>query len=176
MTDFEHLTERMPAVARGRGEWGAAEATHLASCAACRAEWELVRTAHSLGASVAAGLDTGRVAAAVRRSLRAAPLRDRVAALRRVRRVLVGLAAAAALVLVAQYRWGHGARDVVPVHPAPGAASSMLPELDGLTATELQAVLESFSPAAESLPHVETGLLDDLQPQELERVLRSLEG
>jgi hypothetical protein len=52
----------------------------------------------------------------------------------------------------------------------------MLPELDGLTATELQAVLESFSPAAESLPHVEKGLLDDLQPQELERVLRSLEG
>ena len=45
-----------------------------------------------------------------------------------------------------------------------------------LTPAELESVLESFSPAVEALPHLERSPIGDLKPQELERVLRSLEG
>jgi hypothetical protein len=182
MTPCEQIAERMPAVAHGRGEWEPAEASHLESCAACQAEWALVRTARSLGTSVAAGLDTGRMAEAVRQRLAAAPPYARVLALLRRRRWLVGLAAAAALVLAVRYSRPHVDRAAPPTEVAGPAAtanvivSSALPELDNLTATELEAVLESLSPPAEALPHVETGSLDDLQPQELERVLRALES
>ncbi len=184
MTPCQQIAERMPAIAHGRGEWGPAEAIHLESCPACRAEWALVRTARSLGASVAAGLDTGRTAEAVRQRLAAAPPHARVPALVRKRRWLVGLAAAAALVLAVRYSWPHADRAasraevVFPASKATASVivSSALPELDNLTATELEAVLESLSLPAEALPHVETGSLDDLQPQELERVLRVLES
>src|SRR6218665_3118122 len=49
MTMCEAMTDRMPDVAHGRGAWSAAEREHLATCAACRVEWEIVSGAAAMG-------------------------------------------------------------------------------------------------------------------------------
>ena len=70
MTACERLSDRMPDVARGRARWTAEEAAHLAACADCLAEWDLVATTIRLGAK-APGTDPerhggGRPAAGIR--------------------------------------------------------------------------------------------------------------
>ena len=174
MNECSNLTDRMPAVAHGTMRWEAAEAAHLESCTSCRREWDLVRAGASLGAGVGVALDTGRVAQAVLRRLREAPTSQPIPGIRRIGRWAVAVAAAAAIILAVQLtrpeRAGPVSADSAPT------AGPVLQELDGLTATELQSLLESFSPAVEALPHVEIAPLGELKPQELERVLRSLEG
>ena len=180
MTDCNAMRERMPAVAHRRAAWEDAEAAHLRGCAACRAEWELVLAAERLGASAAAGMDTARIAAAVRHRLRNAPVTGVPQAFRRAGRWLTGLAAAAAVILAVRLATPHPERPVTD--PSAAAATgglgeaSLLPELDRLTSTELEAVLDAFEPAVEALPHVDGAALNELEPQELERVLRSLGG
>jgi len=173
MTDCHIIADRMPAVANGKAGWGPSEAAHLESCPACRLEWDLVRTAHGLGADVAAALDTGRIAEKVaRRIADAGPVaRPRVAA--PVARWLIGLAAAAALVLAVR-PWRFGGSVPNPAHPV--AAVSVLNELDDLTPAELESVLEGLPTAAEAVPHVESVPFGDLEANDLERMLRSLEG
>jgi hypothetical protein len=170
MIECHQLSDRMPAVAYGTTRWEPAEAAHLESCASCRKEWELVRAAASLGA----GLDTGHVAQAVLRRLREAPAPQPIAGIRRVGRWALALASAAAIVLAVLLARPHRTAPVSAV--AVPVAGSMLEELDELTAPELESVLESFSPAVEALPHLERSPIGDLKPQELEQVLRSLEG
>jgi hypothetical protein len=178
MTECSNLSDRMPAVAHGTSRWDAAEAAHLESCASCRREWELVRAGASLGAGVGAALDTGRVAQAVLRRLREASTPQPIPGIRRIGRWAVAVAAAAAIIFAVQLARPHRSPPVTGVTAVavPAAAGSTLEELDGLTADELQTLLESFSPAVEALPHLESAPLDDLKPQELERMLRSLEG
>ena len=174
MIDCRLLSDRMPAVAHGTMRWDAAEAAHLESCASCRPEWELVQAGASLGAGVALSLDTPRVAQAVLRQLREAPAPQPIPGVRRIGRWAVALAAAAAIVLAVQLARPHRTNPVDAALVAP--SGPVLQELDGLTADELQSLLESFSPAVEALPHLESAPLDNLNPQELERMLRSLEG
>lgn len=173
MTDCHIISDRMPAVAHGRDSWHPAEAAHLASCASCALEWELVRAAHAAGTSVALELDTGRIAGAVRRRLATAP----VEAPPSPRRVwwLAGMAAAALVLFLFSPR---GPRSSGDGAGAPQSVVSVLHELDGLNSSELEAVLESLpaSAATISAPHLEGGSLDDLDAAELERVLHSLEG
>ena len=52
---------------------------------------------------------------------------------------------------------------------------SVLHELDGLSAPELEEVLQSIPPATEALDHVEMAPLSDLDANDLERMLRSME-
>ena len=56
MSYCERLSDRMPDVALLRAAWSAEEAAHLASCADCRAEWDLVLAA--LGSSLQFGPKT----------------------------------------------------------------------------------------------------------------------
>jgi hypothetical protein len=174
MTECSNLTDRMPAVAHGLAVWEPADRAHLESCVSCRLEWDLVRAGAALGATPGSGLDTRRVAEVVARRLREAGPVGRIRGIGRIGRWVVTVAAAAAIILAVQLtrpeRAGPVSADSAP------AAGPVLQELDGLTATELQSLLESFSPAVEALPHVESAPLGELKPQELERVLRSLEG
>src|SRR6185437_16329344 len=52
MTTCTRLSDRMPDVAHGTSRWTELEERHLAECADCRAEWELVTAASRLGATL----------------------------------------------------------------------------------------------------------------------------
>ena len=93
--DIERMTESV-----GAGTaWSDAEAAHLAGCADCRLELEMLAAARRLGASQPVGFDGPRVAAAVRRRLEAEPGVIRARGVRRSAGWLAGLAAAAAVAL-----------------------------------------------------------------------------
>ncbi len=171
MTDCDRLSQRMPAVARGILRWTAEEEAHLAACADCGAEWNLTRTARALGREVEAGLDPSPIAELVVARLRAAPAADRV---RRWRRVAWGGAALAAAASLALFLLPPGDRATPGDAPTP-TFLIQLPELEELSAAELQNVLEAIEPAVQGTPIIEPGL-GDLNVQELERVLGSLEG
>jgi hypothetical protein len=167
MNDTHVPTERFPEVQQGRSPWSAEEATHLAGCPACRLEWSITAAAPGLGRGVADGLDAERIAAGVRRKLaETAPIPRRVS---RPVWWFVGLAAAAALLLLS----------IPGIQPAPSPAAApsvtVLHELDGLTAAELETVLDAMPPAAGAASHVDLLPLDDLDTGALERVLQSME-
>ena len=97
MIPCQQLSERMPAVALGRSRWSAAEEAHLASCADCRAEWNLVQLAGRLGASSPSLVDPEAIGDKVRGRLEDARAGRR--ALRRWTIVGLGVAAAVAVAL-----------------------------------------------------------------------------
>jgi hypothetical protein len=97
MTPCQQLSDRMPAVALGRSRWSAAEEAHLASCADCRAEWNLVQLAGRLGASSPSAVNPEMIDARVRRRLGEARAGSR--AVRRWALVGLGVAAAIAVAL-----------------------------------------------------------------------------
>ena len=176
MTLCDGLSDRMPLVAAGRVHWTDEESAHLVSCADCAAEWQLIAGARRLGAGVLVG-DPAGIAARVRERLAAdAPALAKVIPLRPRRATgwVWGLALAAAVVLaVAMPRWRS---TIVPGYSELGTASAQtLSELDDLSASELEAVLKEFDSnpgIGESVP-AGTG---DLNTDELERILRSMEG
>ena len=174
MTECSNLTDRMPAVAHGLAAWEPADLAHLESCASCRLEWDMVRAGAALGATTGSGLDTRRVAEVVARRVREAGPARRIPGIGRVVRWTAAVAAAAAIILAVQLTRPEQTSPVSADTAPP--AGPVLQELDGLTAPELQSLLESFSPAVEALPHLESAPFGELKPQELERVLRSLEG
>jgi len=160
-------SERMPAVARGNAAWTLAEAEHLSRCADCRAEWALVMA----GAAVAgnATLDVEALATKVLSRLRTEPVAPR----RRPFRWVVGLAAAASVVLVLS-------RGSPPASLPPGPAVPPLgvdlPGLDGLGTSELQTVLESVDAPWTETSTADAPSLNDLTDQELARVARGWEN
>jgi len=172
MTECHIIGDRMPYVANGKAVWRPSESAHLETCQDCRLEWELVRATHALGSGVVTSLDTSRIGERVTRRMAEADSAARPGILHSGRRWLIGLAAAAALVLVVR-SWRPGQPEVKPPSPA---AVTVLNELDDLTPSELESVLEALPPAAEAVPHLETVPFGDLEPQDLERMLRSLEG
>jgi len=172
MTLCEQLSDRMPAVAHGQAVWSAEEQAHLAGCADCRAEWDLVSAASRLGLDVADGIDAHHVTERVLGRLRAE---------RRRRGWQIGWAAgglaAAAAVAIAVWP-GRLSRQVPPSVAVPVAAAALpLPELDSLGTPELQAVLDSLDGSlGTTVQGVDTGDLDDLDAHELQHVLDGMEG
>ena len=136
-------------------------------------EAELLRTAARLGEHVVEQLDETRLATAVLNRLATEPV---VAARPLYRRMWVlGLAAAAAMLLVLRLSLPGSA------HPDRSTAlgsptSTVLHELDDLTAAELEAVLETLPPPASVTEHPESPSLESLDAKSLEQLLRSLEG
>jgi hypothetical protein len=172
MTTCEQLSDRMPAVARGEETWSAEDELHLAGCADCRLEWELVSAASGLGRDVAAELDAHHVTERVLGRLRAERRNRR----RRIGQVIAGLVAAAAVALVVwtgprfsgQLRTPRAGVDVAEVP---------VPVLDSLGTPELEAVLQSLdTPIGTSVEATDSAGLDDLDTPELERVLDRLQG
>lgn len=163
MNPVSHLSERMPLVASGAARWSPADAQHLDNCDECRAEWTLVQAAARLGRDVELSLDMPAVEAGVLVGLRAAPARPR-----RVRPAFwlipVGIAALLAIAVLRQ-------PSTAPVSME--ASASLLPELETLTSTQLEAVM-TMLPAAE-LPAGPDGF-EDLSESEVSSVLKDLEG
>ena len=172
MTVCEQLSDRMPAVAHGQAVWSAEEQAHLAGCADCRAEWDLVSAASRLGLDVAEGMDAHHVTERVLGRLKA----ERGRRGRQIGWAAGGLAAAAAVAIAV---WpGRPSRQVPPPDAVPVAAAALpLPELDSLRTPELQAVLDSLDGSLGStVQGIDAGDLDDLDAHELQHVLDGMEG
>jgi predicted anti-sigma-YlaC factor YlaD len=111
MTTCTQLSDRMPDVAHGTSRWTETEEHHLAACADCRAEWELVTAASRLGAALRSPADPALVSTVLLQRLARERQRTR---LRAALWTAAGLAAAAAVILAV---WT-GAR----TGPRPGGA------------------------------------------------------
>ena len=161
--------DRLADSALGNAVLSDAESAHLTGCAECRFEHELVSAAGRLGGAQVASLSAARVADVVchrlaNESPRRAPLRATW---------LVGLAAAAALTLAV---WYGSTRGAIPSGPTAAPVElSVLHELDDLGEPELEAVLESIPLAAGDVFHPEPATLEELNVNDLERLLRSME-
>jgi hypothetical protein len=166
MTSCEEMLERMPAIALGEGQWTEEEATHLAGCPSCQAEWSLIRSAATVG-SQAPALDLDKTSAAVVQRLRVERREKRF----RRAGLLTGLAAAAAVALVVWSRVPHRAERTVPE-----AFRIPVAELDSLDNGELQSVLQDLDAPLGTGTLNNTPGLGDLDDVQLERLLRSLEG
>jgi len=166
-----HLdSERLPAVAHGLARWSVEEAAHLERCTQCRLEWNLVRTARTLGRAPAERIAPARAAATVVRRLNTAPIAS-PGGLPRRGRLVFGIAAAATVTFAVYFSRGKTHSET----PPPGAEIAVLHELDGLTTAELEAVLETIPPAADEAVHVESAPIGDLSAKDLERMLHSME-
>jgi len=161
-------SDRLSGPPVGPAAWSDAEAAHLAGCAECRLELEILAGARRLGADHLARFDPGRVATVVRGRLAAEPVAAPARVVRHPGRWLAGLAAAAALVLAVRM-W------IPNAGPTSFAVVSVLHELDGLNEPQLEEVLQSIPPVTGALDHVEMVPLSDLNASDLERVLRSME-
>lgn len=172
MTQCERLSDLMPEVARGRASWSRTDTAHLAACASCREEWNLVRRAATHGTAIGMQVDVDRITGQVLRRLQQEPAATTV---RRtpLRRLAWPLALAASLSVMV---WGGFPRDTgTAVTPATTVA--VLHELDDLTPAELEAMLELVPEAAGSnYRTLETPeSLGDLSAEELELLLSSME-
>ncbi|HEV8612881.1 MAG TPA: hypothetical protein VGQ73_05170 [Gemmatimonadales bacterium] len=133
-------------------------------------EAQLLQTASQLGTEVVAELDEHRIAEAVLTRLASEPVQAVKPVRSIARRIVIGLAVAAALLLVVRLTVRP------PDRPTAGSSLSVLHELDDLNSAELEALLESLPPAATAAAHPDPASLDQLDPKDLERLLRSLEG
>ncbi len=176
MSECGWLSDRLPALVRGRAEWTPQESQHLNGCRSCQEELKVLRIASQLGQGVANSLDSEALGRAVLGRVQ----HDR--SVRQGRRriwTLSGLAAAAAIVMAV---WT-GTLDIQnggDSENRPLAAAELeipLPELETLQPAELDSVLQTMDEASagrdESSEEPELG---DLNSDELERVLDSWEG
>lgn len=168
MTDA-HLTDRIPDVAAGRDGWTAAEAAHLARCAECAAEWEIVvRYAGRVPGDVSSAEG---VADAVLQRLRKSPVTELTPRRRRWARPVALLAAAS--VVIALLVQVSPPRDDAAV--ATSGEPTMLPELDGLGDGELEVLLVALLPPDDA-PVIELPRLGDLTDEELALLLEEVGG
>jgi predicted anti-sigma-YlaC factor YlaD len=166
MTPCERLSDRLPEVARGSARWTPEEAAHLAACAECRAEWELVAATIRLGGRAPQGEHPDAIATAVLRRV----AEDRRSRARR-RFWGLGLAAAAALAGVI---WA-GDRPEPGVPPVATIENTM-PDSEPLGTAELDSMLEALDASQLGASALDEPSLNDLDTNELEQVLSTLEG
>jgi hypothetical protein len=179
MTGCTRLSDRMPGVARGESAWTADEASHLADCSDCAAEWRLVRLAGQLGDSSTWTADLEALSEAVLARLR--DTRTRQARTQRWRRSAMAIAAAAAVVVLIRGIGNSAARRLgdSAVQGPDGAATTdaLLPGLDSLSEGALNMVLEGLggSPLEDEMD-LSPPDLESLDSTGLAMVLNRLEG
>jgi hypothetical protein len=172
MTHCERLSDRMPEVAMHQAAWTAEEAAHLASCADCRAEWDLVLAARRIESS-APSVDPTTIAAGVQRRLathRAASRRNRWA-------WVTGAAAAAVAAIVLAVSRG----PETPPAATPSVAVETeplvpLPELEGLETAQLDTLLRLLDGPPPGPAARDSTAPDDDADSELEQILATWEG
>jgi negative regulator of sigma E activity len=171
MTVCERLSDRMPQVALHRAAWSAEEAAHLAGCADCRAEWDLVQAARRLEQG-APSVDPAAIAASVQRRLAA----ERVARRTRWIWAAVGSAAAAAAVAFVVVAEREDRPTVAPRAVAEAEPLVPLPELEGLETAQLDTLLDALDEPFAGTSTLESSTLGDGAEDELERILATWEG
>jgi hypothetical protein len=157
-----HLSERMPLVASGRSRWSAADENHLTLCEDCRSEWALVTQAADLGHEVESGLELHAIEAGVLAGLQA-PVRRRSW---RPVAWLIPLAAAATVVFAVLQGVNR------PPPSSPDAVVTLLPELETLSSSELEAMLTLLPEGTVRAPDG----FEDFTESELSTVIKDLEG
>ncbi len=164
------MSDRMPGVAHDeRQEWSPGERAHLDACPRCLAEWRLVQEM-SLGWGNSPEIDLDAVARRVQlRLTNQRPVTS--STVRPVRKWVVGLAAAAALIVAV------GSSALAPRQAlSTPQVVSILPELGDLGADELEALFEEIPVANRIVPPPLGAGLSDLSDTELERLLAAMEG
>ena len=171
MMECERLSDRMPEVARGTASWSREDADHLARCASCQDEWELVRAAVTHGLALGMRVDAGRLAEGVERRLERLPEARPASRSGWWAAWPVALAAGILLLL-----WV-GPRPRSPDQAAPEVTVAVLHELDDLSDSELEAMLDAVEdPAAPEYRSLDTPeSLGDLSEAELQLLLNSME-
>lgn len=175
MTVLHHLSDRIPAVVRGQDAWSQEDQRHLVGCDDCQAEWQLHRLTIGLSRRVEASLDVEAVIRGVQDRLASSPpgppRRGSILRFPSLRWA-VPLTAAALLAVTVLPRLGGGGGDQMGAGTA--VVQAWLPELEALSVDELELLLDVLpADEASSLP---TPRLGDLTEQELESLLRSMEG
>jgi hypothetical protein len=172
MSDCDRLSDRMPDVALLRAAWSAEEAAHLASCADCGAEWDLVLAAHRLEAS-APNVDPAIIAAAVQHRLSSERMADRRG---RWGWALGGAVAAAAALALVVARGPESRQATAPAVAVTADPLVPLPELEGLDTAQLDSLLHALDgPLAGTSAHDSTTADDDVDA-ELEQIIATWEG
>jgi hypothetical protein len=181
MTTCTQLSDRMPDVAHGTSRWTETEERHLATCADCRAEWELVTAASRLGGGLRSSADPALVATLLLERLARERQRTR---LRARLWTAAGLAAAAAAILAVWTgpRTGHRPGDTtggpVPrVATAPvGPARPEAPIAPGDSAPPVtHAPALATAPTGGSRAELPLPELDDLPAEALDSMLQALD-
>ena len=171
MIDCAELTDRMADVRHGREVWTDAEAAHLADCPKCAAEWRLVDAGAALHSDLAISPD--RIRAAVLERLRREPTTVvRRIPWRGVTLAITGIAAA----LVLFFALPRQQAAAPPTSAAVVATTPLIPELNDLSDSELESVVQMLQASvndggAGGLPR-----LGDLDETQLEQLLRAEEG
>jgi hypothetical protein len=172
MSDCERLSDRMPEVAGQQAAWTAEEAAHLATCADCRAEWDLVLAARRLESS-APSVDPTAVAVAVQRRLAT----DRTASRRNRWAWVTGAAAAAvAAIVLAISRGPQTQQEATPAVALETDPLVPLPELEGLETAQLDTLLQSLDGPLTGSEARDSTAADDDADSELEQILATWEG
>ncbi len=170
MTECRRLSERIPDVVRSVSRWTTEESAHLAACADCRAELEVVSAVHGLGERTPPLSAPGTMAAAVLNRLA-----EHRSSRRRSWKYLGAGAVAAGF---AALLWS-GVVETVPPTPqesAVAAAEITLPELEPLDTVELDSLLEAMDSSALGWSALDEPTLGELDADELEQVLGTWEG
>jgi len=133
-------------------------------------EEQLLQAAARLGEDAVRELDGERVARMVLERLASEPEVPVRPNRPRVVRWSLGVAAVAAAILLFMRL------PALPTSRTSPSSPSVLHELDDLTVSELQVLLETLPPAADAATHPDPASFDQLDAKSLARLLRSLEG
>jgi hypothetical protein len=173
MNDCDRLSDRMPDVAHHHAEWTPEEAAHLAGCADCLAEWELLLAARALDESAPTVSDTSALAATLQQRL-AEDRARRIHARRAWSFAAAAAAAAAILAAVVTQRDGGSA----PGDRAVAGAEALvpLPELDGLGTAQLDTLLQTLDRPFAGTSTLDASTLGESEDGELEQVFATWEG
>ena len=179
MTDCTQLSDRMPDVAHGTSRWTETEEHHLAACADCRAEWDLVTAASRLGETLPSPADSALLSRLLLERLARERQRTRLQARLWT---AAGLTAAAAVILTVWTGARTGSR---PGDAAGGASPRVATTPVGPPGPEAPVAPDSASPVARvpALATAPTGAraelplpeLDDLPAEALDSMLHALE-
>lgn len=166
----QFLSDRMPMVSLGQATWSDEEHRHLEGCSDCAAEWRVVEQASRITAATPPGFDPAHVSARVLHRLSTEPVR----ASRAPRGWLAAAGVAAAGLILALLLPDRGGT-AGPIDPEAGWTMPVM-GLDSLNEEQLRLVLESIDEPLETPTQPMMPSMIDLDDQQLERLIRSLEG
>jgi len=173
MNDCERLSDRMPEVALHRAEWTPDEAAHLAGCADCLTEWELVLAARALDETAPTVSDPSALAAALQWRL----AEDRVRRTRLRQAWAFAAAAGAAAAILAAIVTQRDAGPAAGARTVAGAEALVpLPELEGLGTAQLDTLLQSLDRPFAGTSTLDASTLGEYEDGELEQVFDTWEG